>query len=100
MLDHRPSASPPQQLLIIAVSLLIQLPLALTLALMLADRFRGSVALRMLFFLPYILAETATGLIFSFVYDGDYGLLAAIYRLFGAEAPHLLASPRPRCWRS
>lgn len=79
-------------LLIIAVSLLIQLPLALTLAIMLADRFRGSVALRMVFFLPYILAEIATGLIFSFVYDGDYGLLAGIYRLFGAEAPHLLAS--------
>src|SRR6516165_3533832 len=79
--------------LIIAVSLLIQLPLALTLALMLADRFRGAVALRMLFFLPYILAEIATGLIFSFVYDGNYGLLASIWRLFGAEAPHLLASP-------
>jgi raffinose/stachyose/melibiose transport system permease protein len=78
--------------LIIVVSLLIQLPLALALALVLAERFRGAVALRMLFFLPYILAEIATGLIFSFVYDGDYGLLAAIYRLFGAEAPHLLAS--------
>jgi raffinose/stachyose/melibiose transport system permease protein len=78
--------------LIIVVSLLIQLPLALTLAIMLAEKFRGSVALRMLFFMPYVLAEIATGLIFSFVYDGDYGLLAAIYRLFGAEAPHLLAS--------
>jgi raffinose/stachyose/melibiose transport system permease protein len=78
--------------LIIAVSLLIQLPLALSLALILAERFRGAVALRMLFFLPYILAEIATGLIFSFVYDGDYGLVASIWRLFGAEAPHLLAS--------
>jgi raffinose/stachyose/melibiose transport system permease protein len=78
--------------LIIAVSLLIQLPLALTLALMLAERFRGALALRMLFFLPYVLAEVAVGLIFSFIYDGDYGLLASIYRLFGAEAPHLLAS--------
>jgi raffinose/stachyose/melibiose transport system permease protein len=78
--------------LIIAVSLLVQLPLALALALVLAERFRGAVALRMLFFLPYILAEIATGLIFSFVYDGDYGLLAAIYRLFGGQAPHLLAS--------
>ncbi|SFD27621.1 raffinose/stachyose/melibiose transport system permease protein [Bosea sp. CRIB-10] len=81
-------------LLIIAVSLVIQLPLALSLAIILADRFRGSVALRMVFFLPYILAEIATGLIFSFVYDGDYGLLAAIYKGFGAEAPHLLASPQ------
>jgi len=66
--------------LIIAVSLLIQLPLALSLALILAERFRGAVA------------EIATGLIFSFVYDGDYGLVASIWRLFGAEAPHLLAS--------
>src|SRR5204863_3755713 len=80
--------------LIIAVSLLIQLPLALALALILADKFRGAVALRMLFFMPYILAEIATGLIFSFIYDGDYGLLAAICRLFGAQAPHLLASPQ------
>jgi raffinose/stachyose/melibiose transport system permease protein len=79
-------------LLVIAVSLGIQLPLALALALALAEKFRGSVALRMLFFLPYVLAEIATGLIFSFVYDGNYGLLAAIYRMFGAEAPHLLAS--------
>lgn len=79
-------------LLVIAVSLLIQLPLALALALALADKFRGSVSLRMLFFLPYVLAEIATGLIFSFVYDGNYGLLAAIFRAFGAEAPHLLAS--------
>jgi raffinose/stachyose/melibiose transport system permease protein len=81
-------------ILIIAVSLLVQLPLALSLALILANKFRGAVALRMLFFMPYILAEIATGLIFSFVYDGDYGLLAAIFRVFGAEAPHLLASPQ------
>jgi raffinose/stachyose/melibiose transport system permease protein len=95
VIDHRAfGIAFRNNLLIIAASLLIQLPLALTLALMLAEKFRGSVALRMLFFLPYILAETATGLIFSFVYDGDYGLLAAIYRLFGAEAPHLLASPQ------
>jgi raffinose/stachyose/melibiose transport system permease protein len=77
--------------LIIAVSLLIQLPLALALALVLSERFRGAVALRMLFFMPYVLAEIATGLIFSFVYD-DYGLVASIWRAFGAEAPHLLAS--------
>jgi raffinose/stachyose/melibiose transport system permease protein len=93
VLGHKAFASAfRNNLLIIAVSLLVQLPLALALAIILADRFRGAVALRMVFFLPYVLAEIATGLIFSFVYDGDYGLLAAIYRVFGAEAPHLLAS--------
>lgn len=80
-------------LLIIAVSLLIQLPLAMALAIMLAERFRGAVALRLLLFMPYVLAEIATGLIFSFIYDGDYGLLATIYRWFGKQAPHLLADP-------
>ncbi len=80
--------------LIILVSLLVQLPLAMALALTLSNRFRGAVALRMLFFMPYVLAEIATGLIFSFVYDGNYGLLAAIWHAFGSnDAPHLLASP-------
>lgn len=80
--------------LVILVSLLVQLPLAMALALTLANRFRGAVVLRLLFFLPYVLAEIATGLIFSFVYDGEYGLLAGIWRWFGSDAPpHLLASP-------
>jgi raffinose/stachyose/melibiose transport system permease protein len=80
--------------LIIVVSLVIQLPLALSLALILYRRFRGALALRLLFFLPYVLAEIATGLIFSFVYDGEYGLLAAIWRAFGSDnPPHLLAAP-------
>lgn len=80
--------------LIIVVSLVVQLPLAMALALTLAQRFRGAVALRMLFFMPYVLAEIATGLIFSFVYDGNYGLLAAVWRAFGSDdPPRLLASP-------
>ena len=73
--------------LIIVVSLLMQLPLALTMAVLLAERFRGAVALRMLFFLPYILAEIAAGLIWRFVYDGDYGLLGRdLARLRGRGA--------------
>jgi len=80
--------------LIILVSLFVQLPLALTLAILLSDRFRGALALRLLFFLPYVLAEVAAGIIFSFVYDGDYGLLAAIWRAFGSSSPpYLLGSP-------
>ena len=60
--------------------------------LILAERFRGAVALRMLFFLPYVLAEIAAGLIFSFVYDGDYGLVASIW--------HCSAPRRRICWRA
>ncbi len=78
-------------LLIIAVSLAIQLPLALAMAILLADRIRGAVTFRMIFFVPYILAEVAAGLIWRFVYDGDYGLLAKLATTLGFAAPHVLA---------
>ncbi|MBX3607461.1 MAG: sugar ABC transporter permease [Piscinibacter sp.] len=80
-------------LLIIAVSLFVQLPLALALALLLVDRTRGSHVYRLVFFLPYVLAEIAAGLIWRFVYDGDYGLIARVWSAFGATAPHVLAEP-------
>lgn len=80
-------------LLIIGVSLLVQLPLALGLAVLLADKLPGTTTFRLIFFLPYILAEIAAGLIWRFVYDGDYGLLAQLWQLFGAEPPQVLAEP-------
>ena len=78
-------------LLIIVVSLAIQLPLALAMAILLADRFSGAVMFRMIFFVPYILAEVAAGLIWRFVYDGEYGLVASIATTLGFAAPHVLA---------
>jgi raffinose/stachyose/melibiose transport system permease protein len=78
-------------LLIILVSLAIQLPLALAMAILLAERIRGAVTFRMIFFVPYVLAEVAAGLIWRFVYDGDYGLLAKIATALGFAAPYVLA---------
>lgn len=79
--------------LIIVASLAIQLPLALGMAVLLAERLRGTNTFRLIFFLPYILAEIAAGLIWRFVYDGDYGFLAKIWEAFGATAPYVLADP-------
>ena len=78
-------------LLIIVVSLAVQLPLAFALAVLVADRFRGAVTFRMIFFVPYILAEVAAGLIWRFVYDGDYGLVAKAATAVGFAAPYVLA---------
>ena len=77
--------------LVIAVSLLVQLPLALGMALFLAQRIRGAYLFRTIFFLPFILAEVATGLIWRFLYDGEFGLVAAMWGAVGAEAPFVLA---------
>nr|WP_062941056.1 sugar ABC transporter permease [Rhizobium leguminosarum]KZB02025.1 sugar ABC transporter permease [Rhizobium leguminosarum] len=80
-------------LLVVASALIIQLPLALLLAILIADRIPGSTIFRLIFFLPYILAEIAAGLIWRFVYDGEYGLLAQIFNAFGAEPPYVLSDP-------
>ena len=45
----------------------------------------------MIFFLPYVLADIAAGLIWRFVYDGDYGIVAGFLGLFGYDSVHVLA---------
>ncbi len=80
-------------LLIIVVSLCIQLPMALGLATLVAERIKGAVTFRMIFFLPYILADVAAGLIWRFMFDGDYGLAAAIAHAVGMQPPFVLADP-------
>jgi len=77
-------------LIVVAVSLAIQLPLAMWCAIALAERSWSINVLRTLFFLPFMLAEVAAGLIWNFVYDGNYGLLPAIGSAIGVEMPFVL----------
>jgi raffinose/stachyose/melibiose transport system permease protein len=79
--------------LIIVVSLLVQLPLAVAVALVLVERVPGAPIFRLVYFLPYVLAEIAAGLIWRFVYDGDAGLVAQGARALGQEPPWVLAEP-------
>jgi raffinose/stachyose/melibiose transport system permease protein len=66
-------------LLIIVLSLGIQIPFSLAVALMLNRRFPGRTVFRLLFFLPYVLSEAITGIVFSLmlqpgsVLDGALG---------------------------
>ena len=78
--------------LIIATSLLIQLPLALFVAMLVAGRLVGAVWFRMIFFLPYILADVVAGLIWRFMLDGDLGFPSLFTNLFGLPPFYLLAS--------
>jgi len=78
--------------LVIAVSLLVQLPLALAVALAVARRVVWAVWFRMIFFLPYVLADVGAGLIWRYMLDGDYGLAATFAADFGTQPVYLLAS--------
>ena len=70
---------------IIALSLFVQLPFALLVALMISDKIKGATFFRTIFFLPYILAEIVAGLIWAYIYDGNYGLVATIWGFFGID---------------
>ena len=64
--------------LVVVLSLAVQIPFALWLALQLNRRFRGRTLLRLLFFAPYVLSEATTGIVFQLLlYPGgmvDRGL--------------------------
>ena len=78
-------------LLVVAVSLLIQLPLAMWAAIALSERSVNINILRTIFFLPFMLAEVAAGLIWKFVYDGNYGLLPLVGDVLQTKMPFVLA---------
>jgi raffinose/stachyose/melibiose transport system permease protein len=52
-------------LLVIVLSLALQIPFSLSLAVLLNRRFRGRSIFRLIFFLPYVLSEAVTGVVFS-----------------------------------
>jgi raffinose/stachyose/melibiose transport system permease protein len=52
-------------LLIVGLSLAIQIPFSLGLAVLLNRRFSGRALFRLIFFLPYVLSEAITGIVFS-----------------------------------
>jgi raffinose/stachyose/melibiose transport system permease protein len=52
-------------LLIIVLSLAIQIPFSLSLAVLLNRRFPGRAIFRVIFFLPYVLSEAITGVVFT-----------------------------------
>ncbi|MFJ8538071.1 carbohydrate ABC transporter permease [Streptomyces sp. NPDC093591] len=61
-------------LLLVALSVAVQLPFALAMAVLLNQRLRGRAVYRMLFFAPYVLSEAITGVLFSMVFAPDDGL--------------------------
>jgi raffinose/stachyose/melibiose transport system permease protein len=81
---------------LVAMSLLIQLPLSLALALLIREIAWGRALFRTIFFLPFVLSEVITGVIWNFIYRPDGGLvtslLTSLFPQFKGTA--LLAEPR------
>ncbi|MFE6901324.1 carbohydrate ABC transporter permease [Streptomyces sp. NPDC057717] len=72
-------------LLLVALSLGLQLPFALAMAVLLNHRLRGRAVYRMLFFAPYVLSEVITGVLFSMIFAPDSGLADKVLGAVGLD---------------
>jgi raffinose/stachyose/melibiose transport system permease protein len=72
--DARFRASLTHNLIIVGLSLVIQLPAAMALAMLLNAKLRGRAVMRTVFFAPYVLSEVVTGVVWRQILRPD-GLL-------------------------
>ena len=72
---------------IVVLSLAVQIPFALSLALMLNRRFRGRTVLRLIFFAPYVIAEVITAIVWSLILQPN-GLAEHALTAVGLEAAY------------
>ncbi|WP_344083543.1 sugar ABC transporter permease [Luedemannella helvata] len=71
--------------ILIVLSLVIQLPLSLGLAMLLNQKLRGRAVYRVLFFAPYVLSEVITAVLFNLVFAPEIGLADYLFNLVGVE---------------
>ncbi|RCW50611.1 carbohydrate ABC transporter permease [Halanaerobium sp. ST460_2HS_T2] len=69
--------------LLVILSLLIQIPIGLLLGVFISKKIKGYKIFRVVFFLPYIMSAVAVGILFSYIYDPNFGLLNNLLQMIG-----------------
>ncbi len=72
-------------LLLTLLSAVIQTPVAIALALALSGSLRGARYFKTVYFMPNILSSVAVGLLWSFVYNPDFGIINRFLTSIGLE---------------
>jgi raffinose/stachyose/melibiose transport system permease protein len=72
-------------LILVLLSVFVQLPVALGLALLLNQPMRGRAFYRLLFFAPYVLSEVITAVLFTMVFSPNQGLANQLMSAIGLE---------------
>lgn len=80
--------------LVYAAVVLLGVPLAMLIAVLLHQRglrFRG--AFRVLYFLPVVTMPAAVAMVWRYIYNGDFGLLNEVTKVFGLPTKAWVADP-------
>ncbi|MEV0148412.1 MULTISPECIES: sugar ABC transporter permease [unclassified Nonomuraea] len=75
--------------LLVLLSLCVQLPFSLAIAMLLHQRVRGRAVYRLVFFAPYVLSEVITGVLFSLLLSPDAGLANQVLGVVGLDSEWL-----------
>jgi raffinose/stachyose/melibiose transport system permease protein len=96
-------------LLIVVLSVLVQLPLALGLALLVGRRLPGRTVFRTIFFMPFVLSDVVVGVLWTEIFNPQVGALNAIGAALvpGFKAQAFLGKPESvlfaifavMCWK-
>ena len=78
---------------IMFLSLLFQVPFAMILATFLDITGKKGLLFKVIWFLPYLISSVAIGVIFRFALDANYGIIASISKFFGGGSVDLLGRP-------
>lgn len=105
--DERFISSFKNSLLYAGLSLFVQLPLSLVIAIVVANCKKGEKIYVTLFFIPVIISSVVIGQLWQKIYNGDYGLLNVFLRSLGFsghdwlgdEKTALICSFIPNLWQ-
>jgi len=70
---------------------MLAVPLGLAIALFLNQTVTGIRIYKSLFFFPFVISQVVVGLIFTWFYNPDFGVVGIIWNFFGAKPPAILA---------
>jgi raffinose/stachyose/melibiose transport system permease protein len=76
-------------LVMVVLSVCIQLPFSLAIAMLLNQRIRGRAIYRLVFFAPYVLSEVITAVLFSLILSPEAGMANQLLSVFGFESEWL-----------
>jgi ABC-type sugar transport system permease subunit len=72
---------------IVVLSILVQLPVGLAIALLLNRRMRGQGVLRTIIFVPYVLSEVIAGVVWLQLLQPEYGVVDTLLGAVGISGP-------------
>ena len=79
---------------IMFLSLLFQVPFAMALATFLDVTEKKGTLFKVVWFLPYLLSSVTIGVLFKYALDANYGLIASVSKLLGGKGVDLLGNPK------